>query len=396
MEIKPYSKNAKKHPKKQIEQVANSIKEFGMNQPIVVDKQGVIIVGHGRYEALKSLGMEVKDEYIKVVDLTEEQAKAYRLADNKLNESDWDMNLVIEELKGLTPELLDLTGFDKDLIIEADEKDDEVPETLEEPKSKLGDLYELGNHRVLCGDSTSLESVERLMDGKKADISFTSPPYNAGQDIASGKDSKYLHSDDRVDYLQLIVDTTNNSLLNAKDVFVNLQFLSGNKKEMLRWLADLADNFKDIFFWKKTQVQPAMAENIANSQVEVICLFGKDNNSRSWGNKRFRGTFSNHIETKSASSENKSASIHKATFPVELPLTFLKQGYEHGSKVLDLFAGTGTTMIACEKLEMSCYMIDIEPAYIDVIVQRYVDYTGNENIKLNGEDIIWNKTKKNK
>jgi len=278
MEIRPYEKNQKKHPKKQIEQVANSIKEFGMNQPIVVDKQGIIIVGHGRYEALKLLKWEIKPEYIKVVDLTEEQAKAYRLADNKLNESEWDMSLVIEELKGLSEPMLELTGFDRDLIIEPEEKDDEVPEVPEEPKSKLGDLYELGNHRVLCGDSTSLESVESLMDGKKADISFTSPPYNAGQDIASGKDSKYLHSDDRVDYLQLIVDTTNNSLLNAKDVFVNLQFLSGNKKEMLRWLADLADNFKDIFFWKKTQVQPAMAENIANSQVEVICLFGKDNN----------------------------------------------------------------------------------------------------------------------
>lgn len=140
-----------------------------------------------------------------------------------------------------------------------------------------------------------------------------------------------------------------------------------------------------------TILEPAMAENIANSQVEVICLFGKENTSRSWGNKRFRGTFSNHIETKSASSENKSANIHKATFPVELPLTFLKQGYEHGSKVLDLFAGTGTTMIACEKLEMSCYMLDIEPAYVDVIVQRYVDYTGNNKIKLNGKEIIWQK-----
>ena len=138
MKITHYEKNAKKHPKKQIEQVANSIKEFGMNQPIVVDKQGVIVVGHGRYEACKSLGWSEEEilKYVKVVDLTEEQAKAYRLADNKLNESDWDMNLVVEELKGLSNEMLDLTGFDKDLIIEPDEKDDEVPETPEEPQSK--------------------------------------------------------------------------------------------------------------------------------------------------------------------------------------------------------------------------------------------------------------------
>ena len=123
MQITPYPKNAKKHPKKQVEQIAASIKEFGMNQPIVVDKQGVIIVGHGRYEALKSLGMEIKDEYIKVVDLTEEQAKAYRLADNKLNESEWDMNLVLDELKELPQSLIEITGFDINLPDDLNEVD---------------------------------------------------------------------------------------------------------------------------------------------------------------------------------------------------------------------------------------------------------------------------------
>lgn len=391
--IKPYSKNAKKHPKKQIEQVANSIKEFGMNQPIIVDKEGVIIVGHGRYEAIKSLGWEVKPEWVKVVDLTEEQANAYRLADNKLNESEWDMSLVLEELKDLSDEMFNLTGFDKDLIIESSEEDDVVPETPEEPKSKLGDLYELGGHRVLCGDSTDESVSNRLTQGDRLDISFTSPPYNVGHNLGyEGKDSKYVHEDNKVDYQDLIVKTTQHSLEYAKDVFVNLQFLAGNKKELLLWLAELANNFKDIFFWKKNSAQPAMAENIANSQVEVIVLFGKDNNSRSWGNKKFRGTFSNHIETNSASGENKNTKIHNATFPVELPFNFLKQGYNENSKVLDLFGGTGTTMIACEKLNMKSYMVELEPLYVDVIVQRYVDYTGNENIIKNGEPIIWTKT----
>jgi len=146
-EIKPYEKNAKKHDKKQIQQVANSIKEFGFNQPLVLDKNNIIIVGHGRFEAAKLLGL--KEVPSITVDLTEEQANAYRLADNKLNESEWDMKLVVDELKGLSAEMLDLTGFDKDLIIEPDAKDDEVPEVPEEPKSKLGDLYILGNHRVL-------------------------------------------------------------------------------------------------------------------------------------------------------------------------------------------------------------------------------------------------------
>jgi len=145
--IKPYEKNQKKHPLKQIKQVAESIKAFGFNQPIVVDKNGVIIVGHGRYEASKLL--ELKDVPVLEVDLTEQQAKAYRLADNKLNESDWDMDLVIEELKGLDDGLLELTGFDSDLILEPDAKDDEVPDVPEEPTAKLGDIYQLGR-KVFC------------------------------------------------------------------------------------------------------------------------------------------------------------------------------------------------------------------------------------------------------
>jgi len=382
-EITPYPKNAKKHSKKQIQQVANSIKEFGFNQPIVIDKKGVIIVGHGRYEASKLLGLT--EVPILEVDLTEKQAKAYRLADNKLNESDWEMDLVIEELKELDDtDLVELTGFDTDLLIEGDEKDDEVPEVPEEAKSKLGEIYQLGNHRIMCGDSTKIEDVEKLMDGKKADMSFTSPPYNVGHNLGvEGKDSKYENSDDNLnEYRELITDTTNNSMMFAKDVFVNIQILANNKKDILIWLADLVEVFKDIFFWKKQTAQPAMAENVANSQTELILLFGKENASRSWGNQRFRGTFSNIIETKSASGENKNAKIHNATYPVELPMKFIVEAYKENSLILDLFLGTGTTLIACEKTNRICYGMELDPKYIDVIIKRYEDYTGITAQKL--------------
>jgi len=145
-DIKPYPQNAKKHPQKQLEQIANSIKEFGFNQPLVIDKSNTIIVGHGRYEAAKLLGL--KDVPVIKVNLKPEQAKAYRLADNKLNESDWEMSLAIEELKGLSDEMFDLTGFDADLLIEPDEKDDEIPTDVP-PMAKLGDLYSLGG-KVTC------------------------------------------------------------------------------------------------------------------------------------------------------------------------------------------------------------------------------------------------------
>lgn len=140
MNIKPYQNNAKKHPEKQIQQIADRIKRFGMNQPIVVDKNGTIIVGHGRYLALQKLGWEIKPEWIiKKEDLTDEEVKAYRLADNKLNESEWDLKLAVEELKELSDEMIELTGFDRDLLIEADEREDDVPENVP-ARSKLMEL----------------------------------------------------------------------------------------------------------------------------------------------------------------------------------------------------------------------------------------------------------------
>jgi ParB-like chromosome segregation protein Spo0J len=141
--IKPYEKNAKKHPKSQLNKIANSIKEFGFNQPIVVDKSNTIIVGHGRYAAAKLLGMT--EVPVLQIEISEEKAKAYRLADNKLNESDWEMELVIDELKGLSMQMLSLTGFDTDLLLEPENKEDEIPEVTKS-NTKLGDVYQLGGY----------------------------------------------------------------------------------------------------------------------------------------------------------------------------------------------------------------------------------------------------------
>ena len=302
---------------------------------------------------------------------------------------------------------LDLPEFDLDSFLDGINKeqggltdDDEVPEGPEEPVTKLGDLWLLGEkHRILCGDSTDIKQVQKLMNGKKADCSFTSPPYNMGHNLGyKGKESKYNNTDDNLEnYKDLIITTTRASISFATDVFVNLQFLTNNKKDLALYLAELSDWFKDIFFWKKKQVQPAAAMNVANSQTEVLFLFGDEdeeeksewvdiiglygmNTTRRWGNKRFRGTFSNIIETTSASAENKNAKIHNATMPVALPLEFLKKGYKQGSIVIDLFAGTGTTMIAAERLKQRCFMMELNPAYVDICIERWQNYTGREAI----------------
>src|SRR3990167_6985144 len=180
MTITPYKKNAKKHPDSQLKQIALSLKEYGWRQPIVVDKNDEIIVGHGRWMAYEKYPEGIKEPWIvKADDLTPEQVRGYRLMDNKTNESDWDMALAIEELKELDTLGFDieLTGFDKDLLIEPDEKDDLIPENVP-AKAKLGDLYQLGSHRVLCGDSTQPEAVLRLCGGNRAQMCFTDPPYN--------------------------------------------------------------------------------------------------------------------------------------------------------------------------------------------------------------------------
>lgn len=390
MIITPYTKNAKKHPKKQIAQVANSIKEFGMNQPIVVDKQGVIIVGHGRYEALQSLGWEVKSEWIKVVDLTEEQANAYRLADNKLNESDWDMALVIEELKGLTPELLDLTGFEKDLIIEPNEKDDEVPETPEEPKSKLGDLYELGRHKVLCGDSIVMDDMVRLMGGFKANMAFTDPPYlmgftgNVHGDGSKSHNAKFgAIKNDKMsveDGKRFIGDIVRNIKGFVSGAYY-ICFYRLGVHYVLDALLENGMEYKAVIIWDKGN--HTLSNSDYMSKYEPI-IYGWNEEHKFYGG---RSNFD--IWEVARTSKNE---LHPTMKPVALCEKAIINSSEHNGIVMDIFLGSGSTLIASEKTGRICYGMELDPKYIDVIVQRYVDYTGNENIRLNGEEIVWKKT----
>lgn len=378
MKISPYAKNAKKHPKKQIEQVAASIKEFGMNQPIVVDKQGVIIVGHGRYEALKSLGMEVKDEYIKVVDLTEEQAKAYRLADNKLNESEWDMDLVIEELKGLSEPMLELTGFDKDLIIESDEQDDVVPDVPEEPQSKLGDLYELGNHRVLCGDSTKIEDVERLMDGKKADMVFTDPPY--GNNLGYGRGQlgeRFIKSDETTEVVLASIPVADQFLNNNSHYLLFTQWRT--YAEIETQMKAQGIKIRSVIVWDKKNAGLSGGGLAEQHEWLIVGIKGK-------ATQRF---YSGNVWAESREMSKRSESKHPHMKPIELISKGLDLCVEAKTLILDLFLGSGSTLIASEKTGRICYGMELDGKYCDVIVQRYVDYTGNATIKLNGQEIIW-------
>lgn len=413
MEIRPYPQNAKKHPKKQIEQIANSIKEFGMNQQIVVDKNGVIIVGHGRYEALKSLGMEVKPEFIKVVDLTEEQAKAYRLADNKLNESDWEMKLVIDELKSLPDEMITLTGFDRDLIIEPDEKDDDIPDAPIEPKSKIGDFYELGQHRVLCGDSTNLEAVSGLMGGIKADMVFTDPPYNVNYS-GDGKNTSNTILNDKMSessfdtfLLEVFKRFAENSKAGAgwyvfhssstQHQFQKAIEESGwNVKNQIIWNKPVASMGWGDYRWKHEPMFYCGKENTQfygdRTHTTTIDMPSDDEKALKWLKKQKELEAKGYTTIWSMKRDNVNNYLHPTQKPVELICYAITNSSKEGDIVLDLFGGSGATLIACQKMGRTAYLNELDPKYVDVIVQRYVDYTGNEEIKKNGEIITWQKT----
>lgn len=375
--LKPYNNNPKKHDKKQIWQVANSIKRFGFIQPIVIDKKNEIVIGHCRYEASKLLGLK-EVPTISVENLNDKEVKALRLADNKLNESAWEMKLVIDDLKILDDELLDLTGFDKDLIIEANEKDDEIPENVP-VRSKLDNLYELGQHRILCGDSTQKKAVLKLMNGKKADMVFTDPPYGMNLDADF---SDMVGIDKGKKYNNVIGDNTD---YNPKHIFKDL----GYCKEIFLWGADYyaekvpKRNNGCFIVWDKTEsgIRTNSAyEKQFGSNFELC--WSKQQHKRQIVPVLWKGIFG-------LNKEDIKRRIHPTQKPIKLCEWFITHFSRRDKIIIDLFLGSGSTLIACEKTNRICYGMEIDPHYVDIIVQRYCDYTGNYKIKLNDKEIIW-------
>ena len=371
-----------------VDKVAASIKEFGFKNPIIIDKDNVIVAGHTRLLASRKLGLK-EVPVIQVQDLTEQQIKAFRIADNKTSEfAEWDLELLAIELEDIG----DLfTGFELDELDnlfpednEATEDDFEI-EVPEEPKAKLGDIYQLGRHRLMCGDSTSEEDVEKLMNGNKADISFTSPPYNASttpSELVMGKTSKYENDEDNKtteEYKQFLIDFTTNAINNSLYTFVNVQSLSNNKIALIEYMNELKNYYADTIIWDKVISQPAMAENVLNSEFEYVHIFSEKGN-RAIGTKKFRGTLKNiiHIQRQT---KNEFSDIHNATFPLEFAGYFV-ENFSTDS-VLDLFGGTGTTLIACEQLDRICYMMELDPKYVDVIIDRWETFTGKKAVLLN-------------
>lgn len=336
-----YKNNAKKHDEAQIKNVMQSIKEFGMVQPIVVDKNNVIIIGHCRFRALKRLKWE-EVPCVRIENLSENEINKLRLLDNKLNESEWDFDLLTDQIAEI-----DWSDFDIDWsILEIDEEpqeivEDEMPEVPEEPKAKIGDIYELGCHRLICGDSTNPEVIKRLMDGAKADILITDPPYNVDYE-GKTKDALKIQNDkmDNDSFRQFLIDafTSANEVMRSGAVFY-IWHADSEGYNFRGACNDVGWKVRECLIWNKNCM--VMGRQDYQWKHEP-CLYGwKDGASHVWASDRKQTTVLDFARP------NRN-DIHPTMKPVALFAYQIKNNTYKGDAVLDTFGGSGSTLIACE------------------------------------------------
>lgn len=377
-EITPYENNAKTHDQTQINNVAESIRQYGFVQPIVVDRDGVIVIGHCRALAAKKLGMK-EVPCVCVDDLTPEQVNALRLVDNKSNESDWDFDLLADELEDL-----DLTGFDFDWDLpvkdNTETKEDEVPEVDEShpPVTKNGDVWKLGRHRLMCGDSTSVEHVQNLMDGAQADLLLTDPPYGVdytGKTKAALKiENDAKNDDDFIAFLRNAFEAAD-FVLKPGAVFyiwhaILKTYAFESACQMVGW------EVRQVLIWVKN----AMVMGRQDYQWKhEPCLYGwKSGAGHLWASDRKQTT----VLEFDRPTKNKE---HPTMKPVALFDYQIKNNTKGGDIVLDLFAGSGTTVIACEQNGRTAYVMEYDPRYCDVIVKRWENLTGKKAVLVNDD-----------
>ena len=366
-ELKPYEKNPRKNDGA-VGAVANSIREFGFKNPIVIDGNNVIICGHTRYKAAKKLGLD-SVPCVVASDLTEEQIKAYRLADNKVSElAEWDFDLLGDELKDIFD--IDMSDFGFDLSEEDEETEiieDEIPEEVE-PIAKQGDIWQLGRHRLMCGDSTSITDVEKLMNGNKADLVLTDPPYGNGESGKYGRGQlgvRTILNDENLDCFNDFI-----SIMPCDKIIYFLQWRT--LAESLRKVTEKGLKINTVGVWDKKNAGLNGAGGISE-QWEAI-VFAGDIKYKKFGGNVFNVAREQH---------KRSESLHPHMKPQEL----LKQIFDFvddAENILDVFGGSGSTLIACEQLNRKCFMMELDPHYVDVIIARWEKFTGQKAVLLNG------------
>lgn len=365
-EIHPYPGNPRKNDNA-VESVAESIRQCGYVAPIIVDENGVILAGHTRYKALQRLGRSEAEVIVKD-GLTEEQKKKYRLLDNKTNElASWDFELLAQELEGLDFGDLDLDwGIELEGPKEVQEDDyDIVPP--EEPKAKMGDIYQLGRHRLMCGSSLAQADIDKLLDGAKCELTFTDPPYQletqGGGILKKANSMKQIKQNgvDTFDPSMLILQSETNIYCHNKPLI----------KKYIE-LAEANNQPYDLCFYKKLCTVPNYKGHMM-TDCEYIAIIGKQDPNKGLPKETYSKCYIGKKDHDNELSYSK---------PVELCAKYIRL---YGKKnILDLFGGSGSTLIACEQLDRTCYMMELDPKYVDVIIDRWEKFTGEKAVLLNG------------
>lgn len=378
-ELKPYENNSRTHDESQIKQICKSIKEYGWTNPVLIDEKGMIIAGHGRVEAGKKL--DIKEvPCIVLSGLTEAQKAGYVIADNKMAlNAGWNEELLKTELENLK-ELdfdLELTGFNIDELDELFKEDEEEQEIVEdnfdieppkEPKAKLGDIYQLGNHRLMCGSSTDIDMVNKLIDNNKIDLVYTDPPYGINIVNDKGKVGAGNLAKNRT-YLEVKGDDTTET---AQE-FYNTCVALGIEKFILwggNYFIDFLPFSPSWLIWDKRI--DMNSNNFADGEM-AWCSFKTPVRiyHQLWNGMIREGEHEDRV--------------HPTQKPIRMQTEILKDFTNENDNILDGFGGSGSTLIACEETNRNCFMMEYEPHYIDVIIKRWEEFTGKKAIKVAGE-----------
>jgi len=399
-ELIPFARNSRTHSDSQVQQIAASIREFGFANPLLIDPENGIIAGHGRLRAAQLLGMD-KVPCVVLEGLTEAQKRAYVIVDNKLAlNAGWDddmLTIEIEELKELDFDI-ELLGFDAselDEILPDGEAggltdEDEIPEDAE-PRVKLGQVWTLGKHRLMCGDSTSEDAVARLMDGEKADFCFTSPPYNAnikaasmhskchktdrpgGTGLYNGGYSDNLASEEYVKFNTDIIATLSTVAADNFTCCYNINYNKNSPSEYIDVIHAAKQSLPlvETIVWEKALAVSLLGDNLTRIYEFVFVLC----NGKFKINKNRTDCLRNLWKISNIGANHES---HKACFPIALVEKGIESFCPHGGVIIEPFGGTGTTVIAAEKLGCTSHVMELDPKYCDVIIQRWEDFTGEK------------------
>ncbi len=412
-QIKPYKRNAKKHPQEQIEQIIKSIEAFGMNDPIGVwGKDNIIVEGHGRYLALREMGESGEVPVIHLDNLTDEQRKAYALAHNKLTmNTDFDFDILELELADIDIDMEQFGfEFEDDSEKEPDREiveDDFDPNEIPKARTKPGEIYQLGKHRLMCGDSTSIGDVGCLMEDAQADLFLTDPPYNVDYE-GKTKDKLKIENDSMSEntFTEFLSDAFSNANSVMQPGAVFYIWHADSKSYFFRQAARNTNwEVRQNLIWVKNSIVLGRQDYQWKHEP---CLYGWKNGTHYFTDDRTQPTviedkidikklkkdemialleeiYSDRVPTTVIYEDKPTVSdIHPTMKPVKLIARLIKNSSKPGQNVLDLFGGSGSTLIACEQLDRRCFMMELDPYYCDVIIKRWENFTGQTAELING------------